>query len=75
MPRPPKITNEEILAAARQVFLAEGINGSTLEIGQKAGISEASIFVGVDLISDFDLSRFLSLATLKHETSITVSCI
>jgi AcrR family transcriptional regulator len=44
MPRPPKITNEEILAAARQVFLAEGINGSTLEIADKAGISEASIF-------------------------------
>jgi AcrR family transcriptional regulator len=44
MPRPPKITNEEILAAARQVFLEEGINGSTLEIADKAGISEASIF-------------------------------
>jgi AcrR family transcriptional regulator len=44
MPRPPKITNEEILAAARQVFLEQGEGGSTLEIAQKAGISEASIF-------------------------------
>jgi AcrR family transcriptional regulator len=44
MPRPPKITNEEILAAARQVFLAQGEGGSTLEIAEKAGISEASIF-------------------------------
>jgi AcrR family transcriptional regulator len=44
MARPPKITNEEILAAAREVFLDEGINGSTLEIAGKAGISEASIF-------------------------------
>lgn len=44
MARPPKITNEEILAAARQVFLEQGINGSTLEIAEKAGISEASIF-------------------------------
>ncbi len=44
MARPSKITNEEILAAARQVFLEEGINGSTLEIAEKAGISEASIF-------------------------------
>jgi AcrR family transcriptional regulator len=44
MPRPPKITNEEILAAARQVFLEQGESGSTLEIAQKAGISEASIF-------------------------------
>jgi AcrR family transcriptional regulator len=44
MPRPPKITNEEILAAARQVFLDEGIGASTLTIAEKAGISEASIF-------------------------------
>jgi AcrR family transcriptional regulator len=44
MPRPPKITNEEILAAAREVFLAQGGSGSTLEIAEKAGISEASIF-------------------------------
>jgi AcrR family transcriptional regulator len=44
MPRPPKITNEEILAAAREVFLAQGESGSTLEIAEKAGISEASIF-------------------------------
>ncbi|AFY91408.1 TetR/AcrR family transcriptional regulator [Chamaesiphon minutus] len=44
MPRPPKITNEEILAAARQVFLEQGEGGSTVEIAQKAGISEASIF-------------------------------
>ncbi|PSB50169.1 TetR/AcrR family transcriptional regulator [Chamaesiphon polymorphus] len=44
MPRPPKITNEEILAAARQVFLEQGEGGSTVEIAEKAGISEASIF-------------------------------
>ncbi len=44
MPRPPKITNEAILAAAREVFLAQGESGSTLEIAEKAGISEASIF-------------------------------
>ncbi len=44
MARTPKITNEEILAAARQVFLEQGFGASTLEIAQKAGISEASIF-------------------------------
>ena len=44
MARPPKITNEEILAAARQVFLEEGVSASTLAIAEKAGISEASIF-------------------------------
>ncbi len=44
MARPPKITNEEILIAARQVFLEQGSNASTLLIAEKAGISEASIF-------------------------------
>lgn len=44
MARPPKITNDEILAAARQVFLAQGMGASTLEIAELAGISEASIF-------------------------------
>jgi AcrR family transcriptional regulator len=44
MARPPKITNEEILSAARQVFLEQGFGASTLVIAEKAGISEASIF-------------------------------
>jgi AcrR family transcriptional regulator len=44
MARPPKITTAEILAAARQVFLAQGSNASTLLIAETAGISEASIF-------------------------------
>ncbi|MBD2663085.1 RegN [Richelia sinica FACHB-800] len=44
MARTQKITNEQILAAAREVFLDQGFTGSTLDIAQKAGISEASIF-------------------------------
>jgi AcrR family transcriptional regulator len=44
MARPPKISNDDILAAARQVFLAQGMGASTLEIAELAGISEASIF-------------------------------
>jgi AcrR family transcriptional regulator len=44
MPRPPKISNEDILAAARQVFLEQGSSASTLAIAEKAGISEAAIF-------------------------------
>lgn len=44
MPRRPTITNEEILEAARQVFLEQGIGASTVDIAEKAGISEASIF-------------------------------
>lgn len=44
MPRPPKITNEAILTAARQVFLEQGMKASTVEIARRAGISEASVF-------------------------------
>jgi AcrR family transcriptional regulator len=44
MGRTPKITNDEILAAARQVFLDKGTEASTAEIAEQAGISEASIF-------------------------------
>ncbi|MBK1987593.1 TetR/AcrR family transcriptional regulator [Sphaerospermopsis aphanizomenoides BCCUSP55] len=44
MARTPKITNQQILDAAREIFLQQGFSASTLEIAQKAGISEASIF-------------------------------
>ncbi len=44
MARPPTISNEAILAAARQVFLEQGYGASTLDIAERAGISEASIF-------------------------------
>jgi AcrR family transcriptional regulator len=44
MSRPPKITNDKILAVARQVFLEQGFGASTLAIAEKAGISEATIF-------------------------------
>ncbi|TAE55700.1 MAG: TetR/AcrR family transcriptional regulator [Nostocales cyanobacterium] len=44
MARIPKITNQQILEAAREIFLEQGFGASTLEIAQKAGISEASIF-------------------------------
>jgi AcrR family transcriptional regulator len=44
MGRTSKITDEQILAAARQVFLAQGAGASTLDIAALAGISEASIF-------------------------------
>ncbi|OUL24054.1 TetR family transcriptional regulator [Nostoc sp. T09] len=44
MARIPRITNQQILEAAREVFLQKGFSGSTQEIAQKAGISEASIF-------------------------------
>lgn len=44
MARTPKITNQQILEAAREIFLQQGFGASTIEIAQRAGISEASIF-------------------------------
>lgn len=44
MGRTAKITNEQILEAAREVFLEKGFSGSTLEIAARCGVSEASIF-------------------------------
>jgi AcrR family transcriptional regulator len=44
MPRRPTISNEKILDVARQVFLEQGFGASTLEIAERANISEASIF-------------------------------
>ncbi|MEM1238771.1 MAG: TetR/AcrR family transcriptional regulator [Cyanobacteria bacterium P01_H01_bin.26] len=44
MARPQKISNEDILSAARQVFLEQGVGASTVTIAERAGISEASIF-------------------------------
>jgi AcrR family transcriptional regulator len=62
MARPPKITNEAILAAARQVFLTQGVGASTVEIAEKAGISEASIF------KRFGTKQALFLAAMGAET-------
>ncbi|MEO1401673.1 MAG: TetR/AcrR family transcriptional regulator [Cyanobacteria bacterium J06635_1] len=44
MARTRKITDEQILKAAQAVFLEKGFGASTLEIAEKAGISEGSIF-------------------------------
>ena len=44
MPRPPTIKDEQILAAAREVFLEKGISATTAEVARRAGIAEGSIF-------------------------------
>jgi AcrR family transcriptional regulator len=45
MARPPSISNRQILDAARAVFLARGFTKtSTVDIAQRAGVSEGSIF-------------------------------
>lgn len=44
MGRPPIITNEQLLEAAREIFLAEGFGASTVKIARKAGVSEGTLF-------------------------------
>jgi AcrR family transcriptional regulator len=44
MPRSKTITDDEILAVARSLFLKQGVNASTREIAKQAGISEAVIY-------------------------------
>jgi AcrR family transcriptional regulator len=44
MGRPPIITNEQLLEAAREIFLAEGFGASTVKIARRAGVSEGTLF-------------------------------
>jgi len=45
MARPPSISNQQILDAARAMFLAHGFTkASTVDIARRAGVSEGSIF-------------------------------
>src|SRR5205814_2139772 len=44
MARPATITDEQILEAARVVFVRDGVNATTKEIAREAGIAEGSIF-------------------------------
>jgi AcrR family transcriptional regulator len=44
MGRPKRISNEDLLDVAREVFVQEGIGASTRVIAKRAGISEAAIY-------------------------------
>ena len=44
MARTAIITSDQILEAARAVFLEQGINATTVDVANRAGISSASIF-------------------------------
>lgn len=44
MARPSNIRDEDILEAARAVFLEKGVQGTTAEVAERAGISEGSVF-------------------------------
>jgi AcrR family transcriptional regulator len=42
--RPPSIDSEQLLADARDVFLERGIRATTLEVAERAGVSEGVLF-------------------------------
>lgn len=44
MGRPPRISEQVLLDAAREVFKRDGAAGSTAEIARRAGVSEATLF-------------------------------
>lgn len=44
MARPATIRDETILEAAREVFLTRGIQGTTAEVAERAGVSEGTLF-------------------------------
>ena len=44
MSRPAHITDEQILGAARELFLEKGIQTTTAEVARRAGVAEGSIF-------------------------------
>lgn len=44
MARPAAITDQQILVAARETFLAEGFQASTIDIAQRAGVSHGTLF-------------------------------
>jgi AcrR family transcriptional regulator len=44
MSRPKQLSDEALLAAAREVFVAKGYGGSTRAIARRAGVSEAVLY-------------------------------
>src|SRR4029079_11007196 len=44
MARPVSIKDETIIEAAKQVFLERGIQATTAEVAERAGVSEGTVF-------------------------------
>ncbi|HET7541595.1 MAG TPA: helix-turn-helix domain-containing protein [Polyangiaceae bacterium] len=42
--RPPTIDSQRLLSVARDVFLERGIRATTLEVAERAGVSEGALF-------------------------------
>jgi AcrR family transcriptional regulator len=62
MSRPPSITDDEILAAARAVFLDKGITATVEEVAERCHVGEATVF------RHFPTKQALFLAAMDTET-------
>jgi AcrR family transcriptional regulator len=71
MARPQGITDEEVLAAARAVFLSKGISGTVEEVAERCHVGVATIFrrfpskqalfvAAMDVTNDAEWGRFLA---------------
>jgi len=71
MARPQSISDEEVLAAARVVFLSKGISATVEDVAERCHVGVATIFrrfptkqalfiAAMDLVQDSDWSRFLT---------------
>jgi AcrR family transcriptional regulator len=71
MARPQSITDDEILAAARAIFLKKGISGTVEEVAERCRVGVATIFrrfptkealfiAAMDAANDSEWSRFLT---------------
>ncbi len=61
MARPVSISDEQILEAAQQLILEKGLDATTLEIAQHAGVSEGTVF------KRFKTKEQLFVAVLTHD--------
>ncbi len=68
MPRPRTISDEEILDAARTLFLERGPSVSTAEIARAAGISEGTIFKRFPTKDALFMAAMGLEARLQHAT-------
>jgi AcrR family transcriptional regulator len=64
MARPNLIRDEDILEAARAVFLERGVRATTAEVAERAGVSEGTLF------KRFGSKALLFKAAMRVETNV-----
>src|SRR4051794_5643167 len=79
MARPQGITDDEVLAAARAVFLSKGISATVEEVAERCHVGVATIFrrfptkqalfaAAVNVVNDAEWARFLAKRAAAAES-------